>query len=270
MPSSPHSQPREVVRLSADRREPPATDLVVVEEPLEIRVNSASLAVTMRTPGDDDALARGFLLTEGLIDRPDQIAGIKVNAGVAEQPGNVVAVDLVLDTPFDPDANARRFFATSSCGICGKSTLEAVRQRAKPVVADWKLPAATLLAMPEAMRERQKTFSETGSLHAAALFDREGRLLDLAEDVGRHNAVDKVIGRAALERWPVEERVLFVSGRVSFEITQKALMAGLAMIGAVSGASTLAVDLAEEQNLTLAGFVRDGSMTVYAGAWRLS
>lgn len=255
--------------MEAAHREAPSTDLVVVEEPLEIRVNSGSLAVTMRTPGDDAALARGFMLTEGLIEFPDQIAGIKVDAGPAEHPQNVVSVDLVLDTPFDPAAHARNFFATSSCGICGKSTLEAVRLRAKPVVADWRIPAATLLALPEAMRERQKTFSETGSLHAAALFDGEGRLLELAEDVGRHNAVDKVIGRAATERWPLEHRVLFVSGRVGFEIAQKALMAGLAVIGAVSGASTLSVDLAEEQGLTLAGFVRDGSMTVYAGAWRL-
>lgn len=269
MPSSPRSQPREVVRMDASKQEAPSTDRVVVEEPLEIRVNGGSLAVTMRTPGDDEALARGFMLTEGLIDRPNQIAGIKVDAGPAEQPQNVVAVELAPDTPFDLKAHARQFFATSSCGICGKSTLEAVRLRARPVVADWKIRAARLLAMPGAMRERQKTFSETGSLHAAALFDREGRLLELAEDVGRHNAVDKVIGRAAKERWPLEERILFVSGRVGFEIAQKGVMAGIAVIGAVSGASTLAVDLAEEQGLTLAGFVRDGSMTVYAGGWRL-
>jgi len=269
MSQSPRSQPREVVRMEATRREAPSTDLVVVEEPLEIRVNSGSLAVTMRTPGDDAALARGFMLTEGLIDQPNQIAGIKINAGPAEHLQNVVAVDLVLDTPFDPAAHARHFFATSSCGICGKTTLEAVRLRAKPVVADWKLPAATLLAMPAAMRQRQKTFSETGSLHAAALFDLEGRLLELAEDVGRHNAVDKAIGRAATKCWPLEERILFVSGRIGFEIAQKAVMAGLAVVGAVSGGSTLAVDLAEEHGLTLAGFVRSGSMTVYAGTWRL-
>lgn len=267
---APKIQPREVRRLRAGGDAEPETDLLVVEEPLEIRIAGRPIAVVMRTPGDDEALVRGFLLTEAIVDAPDRIAAVRVDAGERAHPRNVVAVDLADGAPFDPDAHARQFYATSSCGICGKSSLEAVRLAARPVVARWTLPAAALLAMPVAMRVRQETFTRTGSLHAAALFDASGLLLDLAEDVGRHNAVDKIVGRASVHGpWPLEGRVLFVSGRISFEIAQKALMAGVAVIGGVSGASTLAVDLAEDHGLTLAGFVRDGGMVVYSGAWRI-
>ncbi len=262
-------QLREVVRRHADRQGAPETDSVVVEEPLEIRVNGHPLAVIMRTPGDDAALTRGFLLTEGIVQGPDQIAGLRIDAGDPEHPQNVIAITLAPGTAFDAETHRRNFFATSSCGICGKSSLESVRLKARPLVAKWNIGAATMLAMPGAMRERQEMFDQTGSLHAAALFNPEGRLLNMAEDIGRHNVVDKVIGHAADEHWPLAECALFVSGRMSFEITQKALMAGIAVIGAVSGVSSLAVDLAEEQGMTIAGFVRDGVMTVYAGGWRL-
>lgn len=275
-----------MVRLAAACAAQPATDLLAVEEPLEVRVNGRALAVIMRTPGNDAALARGFLLTEGIVERPEQIAALRENAGGEEHPQNVVAVELTADAGFNAEEHARQFFATSSCGICGKSSLEAVRLKARPVVADWKLERAAMAGMPEAMRAGQRAFAQTGSLHAAALFGRDGRMIDLAEDVGRHNAVDKVIGRAA-ERslgakgsresegdggaapWPLGEHVLMVSGRISFEITQKALMAGIGVVGAVSGATSLAVELAEEQGMTLVGFVRGETMTVYAGPWRL-
>lgn len=271
IPSSRRVDAREVRRIrDSSGAGEPESDLVVVEEPLEIRINSRPMAVIMRTPGEDVALARGFLLTEGIVHQPSQIARVLADAGEAEHPQNVVAAELVLDAPFNPEEHARQFYATSSCGICGKSSLEAVRLKARPVIAKWKVSGSILLTMPAVMRKHQKAFDQTGALHAAALFDPEGELIDVAEDVGRHNAVDKVIGRAAEEgTWPLERRTLFVSGRMSFEIVQKALMAGIAVIGGVSGTSSLAIDLAEEHGLTLAGFVRGESMTIYAGAWRI-
>lgn len=264
-------QLREVRKWQGGKLWPAETDILTLEEPLEIRIDDRPVAVVMRTPGNDVALVRGFLLTEGIV------AGLAQVASVESQPAtendsieNVVNVTMAEGTEIDPDQFSRNFYSTSSCGICGKSSIEAVRLKARPVVGKWKVASASLLALPEKMRERQTIFAKTGSIHAAALFDLEGALVVAAEDIGRHNAVDKVIG-AVVTKGDVSfaGSILAVSGRISFEIAQKALMAGIPMIVAVSGASSLAVELAEDQGLTLIGFARGESMTVYHGAWRL-
>ena len=262
---------REVRRLSEGRWRPVETDRLTVEEPLEIRVKGEPLAVIMRTPGDDAALAAGFMVTEALVGRPDEIDRIEiVTEGENGKKGNVVNVRLAGDAGLAEEVQSRRFYTSSSCGICGKASIEAVTLNARPVSGRWDVPADLVLDLPNRLRAAQSVFDETGSLHAAGLFDLEGNLVDLAEDVGRHNALDKVIGRAVLAgRLPLDRTILMASGRISFEIAQKALMAGIPMIGAVSGASSLAVDLAEDQGMTLAGFIRGGSMTVYHGAWRI-
>lgn len=267
-------------------------DTLVSEEPMEIRLNGKPLAITMRTPGDDFALATGFLVSEGVIGTPEELAHIVYCAGAVDQPDssdardgeagpagtsnlyNVVDVRLATHVAVPDITLERNVYTTSSCGLCGKASLDAVRTTAR-----WPLPApvaprvrtSTLLTLPGQLRAKQRVFDRTGGLHAAALFTAEGELLDVREDVGRHNAVDKVIGRALQEgRLPLRDTVLMVSGRASFELAQKAVMAGVPLLAAVSAPSALAVDLALETGLGLVGFLRGSSMNVYAGEARIA
>jgi len=248
-------------------------DDLVAEEPLEIRIGGAPVAVTMRTPGNDFDLAVGFLLTEGLVQRPEQVRSIQTCSWKQSGEFNVVDVVLSGDAPrFDPAAS-RAFYTTSSCGLCGKASIDAIRTRAQWAVGDdpLRVSASLVQSLPDRLREAQRVFDRTGGLHAAGLFDARGDLVCLREDVGRHNAVDKVIGWAATERRvPLRSHVLAVSGRASFELVQKALMAGIPMLVAVSAPSSLAVELAEESGMTVAGFVRNGTMNVYTGAERIT
>ncbi len=233
-------------------------DYVAVEEPLEIRVDGAPLAVTMRTPGHDEELALGFLYTEGLIDGPR-------NAGpTADFAVNTVEVE----GPLTRDPGARRFYTTSSCGVCGKGALEEVAVHAEPATSGPELDRELLATLPDKLR--QPTFERTGGLHATGLFDPSGELLLVREDVGRHNAMDKVVGRAVLDGLtPLRDRVLCVSGRLSFELVQKAAVAGAPVLVGVSAPSSLAVSLAADRGMTLAGFARRGEVNVYTGAERV-
>ncbi|HET8615459.1 MAG TPA: formate dehydrogenase accessory sulfurtransferase FdhD [Actinomycetales bacterium] len=250
-------------------------DTVTVEEPLEIRVGGSPLAVTMRTPGDDFDLTIGFLLTEGLLAGADDVATLMhcTDTGDDGSPTfNVVDVELQPGVVV-PDVGLQRSFATtSSCGVCGKRSIDTVRVRSPyDLSVDGTGVGPDVLAgLPAALREHQKVFDRTGGLHAAGLFSAGGELLVVREDVGRHNAVDKIVGWAAREhRLPLAATVLMVSGRISFELAQKAVMAGIPVLAAVSAPSSLAIDLAEEAGLTLVGFLRPPRMTVYAGLERL-
>ena len=241
-------------------------DLLAVEEPLEIRVGGQPLAVTMRTPGHDIDLAAGFLATEGVIGSAGDLARITMCDG------NVADVTLAPGVTLPMERLQRNFITTSACGVCGKDSIDAIRVRARyDVSADQvRVAPAVLAALPDRLREAQRVFASTGGLHAAGLFTAGGTLLALREDVGRHNAVDKVIGWALREgRLPLAGCVLLVSGRASFELTQKALMAGLPLLAAVSAPSSLAAELAGESGMTLVGFLRGASMNVYTGAQRL-
>jgi FdhD protein len=247
----------EVVRLPDGRTE---TDEVAAEEPLEIRVNGEPVAVTMRTPGHDEELALGFCLSEGILPRSAALpADLAANAVEVDAPG------------FDPARLARSFYTTSSCGICGKGALEAVAVEAPRVESDLAVPAALVAGLPDRLRAGQAGFAATGGLHATGLFDAEGGLLALREDVGRHNAMDKVVGWAFGEGLlPLERSILCVSGRLSFELVQKAAVAGCPLLVAVGAPSTLAVDLARDRGITLCGFVRDGRVNVYTEPWRVT
>ncbi|MBW6439924.1 formate dehydrogenase accessory sulfurtransferase FdhD [Actinoplanes hulinensis] len=249
-------------------------DHLTAEEPLEIRVRKKPLAVTMRTPGHDIDLAMGFLLSEGVISRAGEVTTAQLCAGT-DTPNTYNVVDVVLDPSVPPPVTdpSRNFYTTSSCGVCGKASIDAVRVRSHfDVSADpMRIPARLLAGLPEKLRAAQRTFDRTGGLHAAGLFTAEGELVVLREDVGRHNAVDKVLGWALREgRLPLTGHVLLVSGRASFELTQKAWMAGLPMLAAVSAPSTLAAELAEEAGMTLVGFLREPRMNVYSGAHRVT
>ncbi|MEU5025562.1 formate dehydrogenase accessory sulfurtransferase FdhD [Streptomyces milbemycinicus] len=254
-------------------------DTLVAEEPLEIRLGGKPLAITMRTPGDDFALAAGFLVSEGVLGRADELANIVYCAGATEDGSNtynVVDVKLAPGVPVPDITLERNVYTTSSCGLCGKASLDAVRTTARwPVGDDENAPVRidpeTLASLPDRLRAAQRVFDRTGGLHAAALFTPEGELLDVREDVGRHNAVDKLVGRALQQGLlPLSGAVLLVSGRASFELAQKAVMAGIPVLAAVSAPSSLAVDLAAETGLTLVGFLRGASMNVYAGEHRLA
>ena len=243
-------------------------DWLAVEEPLEIRAKGpdqkpVSVAVTMRTPGHDAELAVGFLVTEGLVRAPGEVlsAGSR-GKGRAGGPCNVVEVRLA--RAFDESSVKRNFFATSSCGICGKATLEQVAVRCAPVGEGPLVGRSLLVSLPDALRSAQTAFDRTGGLHAAGLFDGEGRLVALREDVGRHNAVDKLVGRAFLDgQVPLGGKILLVSGRTSFEILQKAAVAGVPIVCAVSAPSTLAVSVAERLGITLIGFLRGARFNIY-------
>lgn len=250
-------------------------DTLAAEEPMEIRVNGRPLTVTMRTPGADFDLAVGFLVSEGVVHAAEDVSSVRYCAGATDDDGNtynVVDVSLAVHVP-EPDASLERsFYTTSSCGLCGKASLDAVRTSAVWSVAEdpLQIEPELLATLPDRLRETQRVFDSTGGLHAAGVFSADGELLCVREDVGRHNAVDKVVGNALLSGLlPLRESVLMVSGRASFELVQKAVMAGIPMLAAVSAPSSLAVDLADEHGLTLVGFLRGTSMNVYAGAQRL-
>ena len=265
---------RPVLRIDADRSVS-RPDTLVVEEPLEIRVAGRPLVVTMRTPGDDMDLAAGFLVSEGVVSAGPHLRAMRYCAGATDEGVNTYNVlDVELDPavpPPDPSLE-RSFYTTSSCGLCGKASLDAVRTTTSYDVSgdDLVVTPALLAGLPDRLREEQRVFDKTGGLHAAGLFDRGGELLVLREDVGRHNAVDKVVGWALREdRLPLSGTVLMVSGRASFELVQKAWMAGIPCLAAVSAPSSLAVDLAAEAGMTLVGFLRGASMNVYTGQHRV-
>jgi FdhD protein len=249
--------PVEVLRLPERATE---RDVLAVEEPLEIRINGRPVAVTMRTPGHDEELALGFCLSEGL--RPAAACvpeGLTANAVEVDAPG------------FDASRLERSFYTSSSCGVCGKGALEAVAVDAPPVESGLTVSAALAAVLPDQLREAQPAFEATGGLHATGLFDRDGTLVCLREDVGRHNAMDKVVGWAfGAGRLPLAENVLCVSGRLSFELVQKAAVAGCPVLVAVGAPSSLAVGLAADRGITLCGFVRGGRLNVYTEAWRIT
>jgi FdhD protein len=258
-------------------------DLVAVEEPLEIRLHyedepgrlaEQSLSITMRTPGDDFELAAGFLFSEGIIQTRDQIQQISYCVGPAKekQEYNVISVELRSGVRFDRERLLRHFYTTSSCGVCGKASLAALEVRGCSRLPEGLLVSPERISrLPEALHSAQAVFEKTGGLHAAALFDADGRLVSLREDVGRHNAVDKLIGERLLAgRVPLHRFLMLVSGRASFEIMQKALVAGIPIVAAVGAPSSLAVDLASEFNMTLLGFVRGETFNIYTGAQRVA
>ncbi|QQC92322.1 formate dehydrogenase accessory sulfurtransferase FdhD [Streptomyces alfalfae] len=267
---------RKVIRIR-DGHVSERPDTLVAEEPLEIRLNGKPLAITMRTPDDDFALAAGFLVSEGVLGGADDLQSIVYCAGATAEGVNTYNVVDVRTAPgvVLPDITLERnVYTTSSCGLCGKASLDAVRTTARFPIADAppvRLGVDVLAGLPDRLRESQRVFDRTGGLHAAALFSEEGELLDIREDVGRHNAVDKLVGRALRDgRLPLSRSVLLVSGRASFELAQKAVMAGIPVLAAVSAPSSLAVDLATESDLTLIGFLRGPSMNIYAGGHRVA
>lgn len=250
-------------------------DTLAVEEPLEIRVDGRSLSVTMRTPGDDFDLAIGYLLTEGVIADAGDVRQAMHCLDEDENGAptyNVVDITLADGAALDTSRTQRSSYTSSACGVCGKTSIDAITAASRYAVADdgVRVEPAVVAGLPDSLRERQRVFDRTGGLHAAGLFSARGEVLAVREDVGRHNAVDKVVGWAGREgRLPLTGHVLVVSGRASFELTQKAVMAGIPMLVSVSAPSSLAVELAEESGLTLVGFTRPPRMTVYAGAHRL-
>ena len=266
---------RPVVRLSPKGRLS-RPDALAAEEPLELRVDGKALAVTMRTPGSDVELVHGFLLTEGVIGDRADVSIARYCDGVGpdgRNTYNVLDVELA-DGVAPPDPGVERnFYTTSSCGVCGKAALDAVRLKTRfaPGEDPCAVASTVLAELPDALREQQKVFAATGGLHGAGLFTASGELLAVREDVGRHNAVDKVLGWALLaDRVPLRGCVLLVSGRASFELVQKAAMAGVPVLAAVSAPSSLAAELAEEQGMTLVGFLRGDSMNVYTGGERIT
>ncbi|WP_405824088.1 formate dehydrogenase accessory sulfurtransferase FdhD [Streptomyces sp. NBC_01390] len=255
-------------------------DTLVAEEPMEIRLNGKPIAITMRTPGDDFALAAGFLVSEGVLAERRELQNIVYCAGATTDGSNtynVVDVRTAPDVVLPDITLERNVYTTSSCGLCGKASLDAVRTTARWAIDDGadapplRLTPELLASLPDRLRASQRVFDRTGGLHAAALFTEEGDLLDIREDVGRHNAVDKLVGRALQNGdLPLSRVILLVSGRASFELAQKAVMAGIPVLAAVSAPSSLAVDLAAESGLTLVGFLRGANMNVYAGEDRIA
>ncbi|WP_225795268.1 formate dehydrogenase accessory sulfurtransferase FdhD [Streptomyces aculeolatus] len=268
---------RPVVRVRGGRVDRRA-DTLVAEEPLEIRLGGRALAITMRTPGDDFALAAGFLVSEGVLARGEDLASVTYCAGAVDgteggNTYNIVDVRLAPGVPVPDITLERNVYTTSSCGLCGKASLDAVRTATRWPLAegDMNLTSEVLAALPDRLRAGQRVFDRTGGLHAAALFTPDGELIDLREDVGRHNAVDKLVGRALQQdSLPLHDTVLMVSGRASFELAQKAAMAAIPVLAAVSAPSSLAVDLAAETGMTLIGFLRGDTMNVYAGEHRIA
>lgn len=239
-------------------------DRLVEESPMELRLMGVPIAVLMRTPGQEEELALGFAITEGIVDGPQQVALVRTIG-----PGDRYDIELAEGVRIDPEQFRRNTYTSSSCGVCGKASIDAVLIASSPLPPGPELTRETITSLPHRLREAQASFAATGGSHAAGLFDPRGVLLAFAEDVGRHNAVDKAIGGLAAKRWPLGELILMVSGRTSFEIVQKAAVAGIPVVAAISAASSLAADLADEVGVTLAGFVRDEEMVIYAGAQRL-
>ena len=259
------TQTKEVLRCIAGERAQPAKDELAIEEPLEIQIDTQPVSVTMRTPGSDDELAAGFLVTEGIVISTKDILKI------AAHPRNKQnVINVFLRNPPELERLKRHVFVSSSCGLCGKASIENVHQHFKPVKTRSRVSRDVLLALPEKFRRAQKAFAQTGGLHAAGVFSHDGKLIVLREDVGRHNAVDKVVGNGLLHGLlPFKEHILMVSGRASFEIMQKALAARIPIVAAVSAPSSLAVDFALESGQTLIGFLREQRMNLYAGAQRV-
>lgn len=258
-------------RLSDDGTLAERDDFLAAEEPLEIRVEGQSVAVVMRTPGDDRALTAGFLLTEGLIKSRADLFDITRCLDVPEEArGNVVEVALMNPQACELSSLTRHVFSSSSCGICGKATIAAIRQQFAVVDDDLRVSTNVILSLPDRLAAAQRTFQRTGALHACALFNTLGEPLDVREDVGRHNALDKLVGHALLnDCLPLRGRILLLSGRTSFEMMQKALAAGISVVAAISAPTSLAVEFAQESNQTLIGFLRGETMNVYAGPQRL-
>ena len=251
------------------------SDFAATEEPLEVRLHDHPFAVIMRTPGADRELAAGFLLAERVIAGVDDLGTIAhCTDAAADHPENVVNVTLANGSAAAIDrllAGRRQVTTNSSCGMCGRRTIESLAADAAPLRAAWSVPASTIAALPGRLRGRQAVFDETGGLHAAGFFSRDGSLVDIAEDVGRHNAVDKIVGRMLMrEALPLSDHLLCVSGRTSFEIVQKAIFAGIPIVAAVSAPSSLAIALAEEYGVTLIGFIRGDSFNIYAHAQRVA
>jgi FdhD protein len=279
-----------VRRIAAGEEHVDFDDVLAVEEPLEIRIGfhkngkltHKPISITMRTPGDDAELAAGFLFTEGIIRHPDQVkhirhCGLKIGKGggiidrAAALNSNTIRIDLNDGVDVDLKSLERHFYTTSSCGVCGKSSIEALHTGARKIEnATLKITDEIIHRMPETLIAQQKSFEQTGGLHASALFDADGKLDMLREDVGRHNALDKVIGAKFMAgEMPLKDKALIVSGRASFELVQKALMAGIPILAAVGAPSSLAVELAREFGMTLIGFVRDDRFNVYTGEQRM-
>ena len=262
------------VRRVEDQSSSQVQDLLAIEEPLEIRIGSKTISLTMRTPGHDFELAAGFLFTEGILAGFHQILKIHRTETHSNprQAGNSVTVELNPDVEVDYARLQRHFYTTSSCGVCGKASIEAIQTQGCPVLPRDSpiFNSAVIHRLPEILRREQAVFERTGGLHAAALFDANGNLTLLREDVGRHNAVDKLIGAEMLRgHTPLSDKLLLVSGRASFELVQKALMGGIPILAAVGAPSSLAVETAQRFNLTLLGFVRDQRFNIYSGASRI-
>lgn len=268
-----------VHRFAANNPVKAETDTLAIEKPLEIRLGLTengklthkAVSITMRTPGDDFELAAGFLFTEGILQSKNQIAGIK-HCGKFPAQHNTVRIDLQENTEINLKKLERNFYTTSSCGVCGKTSLEALATGAKAIrQKDFPQVSVEIIhELPEKLRQVQTVFDKTGGLHAAALFETNGNFIDSREDVGRHNAVDKLIGgRFLADKLPLADKILFLSGRASFELLQKAVMAQIPIVCAVGAPSSLAVDAAKNFNVTLLGFVRDGRFNVYSGIERV-
>ena len=271
----------DISKVSGDQRVSKA-DSVAVEEPLEIQLSypsaegaaAKSISITMRTPGDDAELAVGFLYTEGIIQSGEQVASVE-HAGAADPESglrNIIRVALKPGVDVDIGRLQRHFYTTSSCGVCGKASLEALRVTGQESLADKgaTFPRGIIISLPDKLAAKQEVFAKTGGLHAAAIFDQDGEIRVLKEDVGRHNATDKVIGELLAEgKLPANEMGLMLSGRASFELVQKALVAGIPLLAAVSAPSSLAVQLAQEFDMTLIGFLRNSNFNIYAGEWRV-
>lgn len=269
--ASPQTVATELVRFQ-DGQQTRALDFLAREEPLEIRVRGRSVAITMRTPGHDEELAAGFLVSEGLLHKRAEVLEMAPCAsGEAALLGNVLNVFLAPSVAVDFERLTRHVFASSSCGLCGKASIESVHQHFPPVEFGGRVGAEMVTSLPNKLAAAQPSFAQTGGLHAAALFDLDGNLLVSREDVGRHNAVDKVIGHGFLnDPFPFVNHVLMVSGRASFEIMQKALAARVPIVAAVSAPSSLAVEFARESNQTLIGFLRGRNFNIYAGEERIA
>jgi FdhD protein len=274
---NPASTEISVSRVSSGGRIAISPDALAVEEPLEIRIGvpgekHKAISITMRTPGDDHELAVGFLFTEGIIKNGSQIARVR-HCGLPDKDKNIqntVVVELKENIDLDLKKLERNFYTTSSCGVCGKSSIEALRTGAQKIESDLKIDAELIHKLPGILRRSQDVFEHTGGLHASALFDADGTLEIVHEDVGRHNALDKAIGAKFMAgEMPLRDKILLVSGRASFELVQKALMAGIPLLAAVGAPSSLAVELAKEFGMTLVGFVRDDRFNIYCGGERI-
>jgi len=252
---------RSVIRVRGEAAT--VDDDLVVEEPVEFRLDGTALAVVMRTPGNDAELALGFAITEGIVNGPDEVASV-VDLGEGRWD-----IHLAEGITVDPSRFQRNFYATSSCGVCGKASIDAIRVAGSVPPHGPVVTPDVLLGLPERLIEQQHAFRSTGGIHAAAAFEPDGSLVAVREDVGRHNAVDKLVGHLATTRWPIDQLGLLVSGRVSFEIVQKAAVAGLSLVCGVSAASSLALDLAEEFHMTVIGFLRENGFTIYTGEERV-